>query len=86
MSLSVHATLHEVYGQELAQLLDVVLTGEVVDDRAIAECLVRSMGALMRLHQRHRLDQRGRCAHCWPVLRHWWHPRPGNPPAPCTQR
>ncbi|MGH3833131.1 MAG: hypothetical protein ACRDRS_22310 [Pseudonocardiaceae bacterium] len=65
-------TLHEVYGQELAELLDMVLAGEVVTDRDVAERLVRSLGALVHLHQRHRLDARGHCAVCWP--RRWWCP------------
>jgi hypothetical protein len=71
----VPATLHEVYGQELAELLDTVLAGEVVTDRDIAERLVRFLGALVHLHRRHRLDTRGRCAVCrW--SRRWWCPWP----------
>jgi hypothetical protein len=68
VSLSVPAKLHEVYGQELAELLDTVLAGEVVTDRDIAERLVRSLGALVQLHQRHRPDTRARCAVC----DRWW--------------
>jgi hypothetical protein len=70
VSLSVSATLHQVYGQELAELLDTVLAGEVVTDRDIAERLVRSLGALVHLHQQHRLNTRGRCVICsrpWPL-------------------
>lgn len=76
MSLSVHATLYGVYAEELSELLDTLLAGEVVTDRATAERLVRSVGALVRLQQRHRLDDHGRCALCWPVPRHWWRPWP----------
>lgn len=74
VNLAVPATLHEMYGQELAELLDTVLAGEVVTDRDIAERLVRSIGALEHLHQRHRLDTHGRCAVCRPRRR--WCPWP----------
>lgn len=70
------AMLHKVYGQELTELLDTVLAGEVVTDRDIAERLVRSLGALRHLHQRHRPDIRGRCAVCW--SRRWWCPWPSK--------
>ncbi len=81
VSLSVSATLHEVHGQELVELLDTVLAGEVVADRDVAERLVRSIGALVHLHQRHRLDTHGRCTVCWP--RRWWfHGHRNDPPAP----
>jgi hypothetical protein len=74
VSLLLPATLHEVYGQELAELLDTVLAGEMVTDRDMAERLVRSVGALVHLRQRHRLDTRGRCAVCW--SRRWRCPWP----------
>jgi hypothetical protein len=76
VSRSVHVTLYETYGQELSQLLDLLLTGEVVADRAAAERLVRVVGALLRVHDRHRIDARGRCAICWPIPRTWWRPWP----------
>lgn len=76
MSPSVHATLYASYGRELHELLDLLLTGEVVTDRATAERLVRSVGALQRLHDQHRLDDRGRCTVCWPMPRTWWRPWP----------
>ena len=71
-----HATLYQVHGRELAELLDLLLTGEAVSDRATVERLVRFVGALLRLHDRHRLDQHGRCAICWPIPRPWWRPWP----------
>lgn len=74
MSLLVPATLHEAYSQELAELLDTLLAGEVVTDRDIAERLVRSIGALMHLHQQHRLGAHSRCGICWPRRR--WCPWP----------
>ncbi|MGH3600682.1 MAG: hypothetical protein ACRDQH_10450 [Pseudonocardiaceae bacterium] len=83
MSLSVPATLHEVYGQELSELLDTVLAGDVVADRDVAERLVRSIGALVHLHQRHQLDAHGHCAVCWP--RSWWRPWPPKR-STCTVR
>lgn len=76
MSLSVHVTLYKAHGRELAVLLDELLAGEVVSDRATAERLVRSVGALQRLHDRHQLDQQGRCAVCWPIPPTWWRPWP----------
>lgn len=74
MSLSVPATLYQVFGAELSELLDLVLAGEVVSDRATAERLVRSVCALVYLHGRHPIDARGRCALCWQVPRRWWCP------------
>lgn len=72
----VHATLYEAYGRELGVLLDELLAGEVVSDRVTAERLVRAVGTLQRLHDRHRLDRHGRCAICWPMPRTWWRPWP----------
>jgi hypothetical protein len=76
VSRSVHATLYQAYGQGLTELLDQLLTGEAVSDWATVERLVRFVGALLRLHDRHRLDQHGRCAMCWPIPRTWWRPWP----------
>lgn len=55
-------------------MLDLVLAGDVVADRAMAERLVRAMGALLRLQEQHGIDHRGRCAVCWTVPRRWWRP------------
>ena len=74
MSFPEHTTLYETYGQELKELLDIVLSGEVVLDRATAERLVRSLGALTRLHNQHRLNERGQCSVCWTVSRTLWRP------------
>lgn len=71
-----HTTLYQAYGQELSELLDLLLAGEVVSDRATAEQLVRIVGAVLLLHDRHRLDRHGRCAICWPIPRAWWRPWP----------
>jgi hypothetical protein len=76
VSRSVHTTLHKAHGRDLAVLLDELLAGEVVSDRVTAERLVRSVGALQRLHDRHRLDPHGRCSICWPIPRTWWRPWP----------
>jgi hypothetical protein len=76
VSPSVHATLYASYSRELHGLLDVLLAGEVVTDRGTAERLVRMVGALQRLHDQHRLDDRGRCTVCRPVPRTWWRPWP----------
>jgi hypothetical protein len=76
VSRSAHTTLYEGYGRELSELLDLLLAGEVLSDRTTAEQLVRVVGALLRLHDRHRLDRQGRCAVCWPIPRTWWRPWP----------
>ncbi len=66
-----HTMLYRFFDDELANLLDTVLAGEVVADRATAERLVRSVGALAHLHTQHPIDTRGRCEVCCPP-RHWW--------------
>lgn len=64
----------EAYGRELAELLDAVLAGDLVTDHAaiIERRVVRSLGALVWLQQRHRVDKRGRCSICRPARRAWW--------------
>jgi hypothetical protein len=59
-----HATLYEAYERMLSELRNELLTGEVVSDRATVERLIRSVGALLRLHDRHRIDWHGRCTVC----------------------
>jgi hypothetical protein len=76
VSPSVHVTLYQAYRRELSELLDLLLAGEVVSDRATAERLVRVVGVLLRVHERHRINARGRCAVCWPIPRTWWRPWP----------
>ena len=76
VSRSVHLAVSRVFGDELSEILDIVLAGEIVSDRALAERLVRAVGALAHLHGRHPLDTRGRCAWCWAVPRRWWRPWP----------
>jgi hypothetical protein len=76
VSLPDPTTLHATYGRELTELLEQVLTGDLVADRAAAERLVRSLGALVWLQQRHRVDEHGRCLMCWPLPRTWWWPWP----------
>lgn len=55
-----------------------IVAGEVpavVVDQATAErWLFRLAGALMRLQERHRVDEHGQCSICWPVPRTWWRP------------
>lgn len=67
-----HATLYKVFERELSELLDTVLAGEVVTDRATAERLIRSVGALVRVHGQHPIDAHGRCCSCRPPRRWWW--------------
>lgn len=72
--LSVRTTLYRVFDEELSDLLDLVLAGEVISDRATADRLARSVGALAHLHGQHAIDGRGRCALCWSIPRRWWYP------------
>jgi hypothetical protein len=65
--------LHELYGQELAELLDTVLAGDLVTDWAsIERRVVRALGALVRLQQRHKVAEHSRCSICRSVPRGWW--------------
>ena len=82
MSYSVHATRYRMFRDELSDVLDIVLTGEIIDDRATAERVVRSLGAVAYLHERHPVDARGRSAVCWAVPRRWWRPWLGR--STCT--
>lgn len=61
--------------KELSSLLEMVLAGEVIADRAIAERLVRFLGAAITLHERHEIDRYGRCARCPAPWRPWRRPR-----------
>ena len=76
MNRSVPQTLHCVFAQELTSLLDTILAGEAVSDRATAERLVRALGALSHVHQRHVIDAYGRCQVCWGIGRRSWRPWP----------
>ncbi|MGH3776481.1 MAG: hypothetical protein ACRDRR_12255 [Pseudonocardiaceae bacterium] len=68
---------HDMYGKEIARLLDQVLASDLVSDRAAVERqVVRVVGVLVRLHQSHQVDEQGRCSICWPVPRTWWRPWP----------
>jgi len=67
-----HPTRYRLLDEELSSLLEVVLAGEVVGDRAVAERLVRFLGAAISLNERHVVDRYGRCGRC--VARHRWRP------------
>lgn len=67
-----HATRYRLLDEELSSLLEIVLAGEVVGDRAIAERLVRFLGAATSLHRRHEVDRHGRCVRCAAPRRWWW--------------
>jgi hypothetical protein len=81
MSLPNPTTLHEAYGRELTELLEQVLAGDLITDRAASERLVRSLGALVCLQERHRVDKHRRCSTCRSVPRAWW---PWPKRVPCT--
>lgn len=77
MNQSTYVKHHEAYGQELSEVLDLLLASKAVTDWAAVERrLVRSVAALVSLHDLHRLDERGRCSVCWTVPRRWWRPWP----------
>lgn len=77
MNQSTYVKHHEAYGKELTELLGLLLASKAVTDWAAVERrLVRSVAALVRLHDLHRLDEQGRCTVCWPVPRTWWRPWP----------
>ena len=59
-----HPTCYRLLDEELSSLLEIVLAGEVIADRAIAERLVRFLGAVISLHERHVVDRYGRCGRC----------------------
>jgi hypothetical protein len=50
VSLAVPATLHEMYGQELAELLDTVPASQVVPDRSLRTFAYRSGLALANVY------------------------------------
>jgi hypothetical protein len=52
--------------EDLTDLRDLAL---VVDERETAERLLRIIGALAALSERHAVDRRGRCAMCRPARR-----------------
>lgn len=65
MSLPDPMELHGAHTRELTMLLDAVLAGDLVKDRAAVERrVVRSLGALAWLQRRHRIDGHGRCPIC----------------------
>lgn len=67
---------YRVFHGELSDVLDTVLAGDIIADRAVAERVVRWLGVVVCLHERHGIDERGRCAVCWAVPRRWWRPWP----------
>ena len=73
-----HPTLYDAHGRELAELLDHVLAGDLASsDRVVVERqIVRVLGALMWLQQRHRVNEHGNCPTCRSPHRAWWRPWP----------
>jgi hypothetical protein len=62
-----HPTCYQLLDEELSSLLEVVLAGEAIGDWAIAERLVRFLGAAISLHERHIFDRYGRCVSAAPA-------------------
>ena len=66
-------TVYAAYGGELVELPEHVPAGDVASGRAgVEHQLMRVPGALMWLHQRHRVDEHGRCSICQDFRRMWW--------------
>lgn len=77
MSASDPRTLHEAYGRELAEFVEMVRTGKAFCDQTTAERIVmRLLGALLSLQQRHQVDAHGRCPICRAAPSAWWWPWP----------
>lgn len=73
MSIPAATALYEEHSRELSALLEQVLTGEVATEwTAVERQVVASLGALVLLQQRHRVDQHGWCSICRAVPRAWW--------------
>lgn len=73
MSLPDPVALHEAYERELSELLEAVLAGDLMSDRAALERqVVPVVGALVWLQRRHRVDQGGKCSICRAASRAWW--------------
>jgi hypothetical protein len=58
---------------KLADLQDLAL---IIEDRDLAERLLRVVGALLALNELHACDARGRCARCRPARRVAWRRQP----------
>lgn len=76
-----HPTRYRMIDDELSDLLEIVLAGELIGDRAIAERIIRFLGAMISLHERHEVDRYGRCGRC-ATQRRWW--CPWRRPNSCT--
>lgn len=73
--------VHLSYGQQLAQGVQWLRSGEVFTRCEAERLLIRLIAVLMQLHQAHQVDQFGRCPICCSHRSRWrpWHRR-----APCT--
>lgn len=68
-----HPTRYRLLDEELSSLLEIVMAGEVIGDRVTAERLVRFLGAVISLHERHMVDRYGWCGRC-AARRQWCQP------------
>jgi hypothetical protein len=55
---------HERASRELAAVAEALLPGTAVADRGLAEALLRIIGVMLRLHEEHAPDGKGRCHIC----------------------
>jgi hypothetical protein len=76
MSMLDPRMVHEAYTRALIGLVDEIVAGgvpAVVLDQATAErWLIRLVGVLVWLQERHRVDGRGRCSICRAAPAVWW--------------
>ena len=79
MSESIARGMHRRFECELTDLAEAALHDEVVRDRALAERLVRLIGALLDITAEHDVDDLGRCRMC----RHKTGALRGRRRAPC---
>ena len=77
MGLPDPVTQHEEYTRQLHAVLEQLSMGDPeADPPAVDHQLVRSLGALLRLQQTHRIDDHSRCGICRSAPRGWWWPWP----------
>ncbi len=57
-------TRHVRVRRERADVIAAVLPGAAVPDRRLSEALVRIIGIVVRLHEDHAPDHKGRCSTC----------------------
>jgi hypothetical protein len=76
------ATAPDVYGRELADMVDLIRSGRAFAEPATAERLSFRLDAVLdQVYEQHAPDEYGQCLICRPSVR-WW--RPWSRRAACT--